>query len=197
MTVPVQDVLSGGGADEGTRPARARVAATAAAAVLAATLVALVVQQDARPEVPGTVVLTGTLRFDDITSRREELASGAVVERDGTAFGTARFALPDRELLGRATFAYDAHIAGGDDVRSALHSWGDARLDLGDTVCQGTFAWSNVEQPLEGGGALQVRCDDGATLAGRLAATPQPVEDLVIVEDTVIDVRDGWYRAGG
>ena len=190
MAVPVQDVLSSGDPEEGTRPSQARVAAVAAAAVLAAALVALVVRQDTSPEVPETLELTGALRFDDVTSRREELPSGAVQERDGTASGTVRLELPDRELLGRATFAYDASITGADDVEYALHSWGDARLDLGDTVCRGTFAWSNLEEPLEGGGALQARCDDGATFAGRLAATPQAGQD------TVIDVRDGWYRAG-
>ena len=190
MTVPVQDVLSGGAPEEGPRPSRALAAAVAVAAVLAAALVALVVQRATAPTVPGTVEVVGWIRFDDVTSRREELPSGAVEERDGTARGTVRLELPDRELLGTATFDDDASISGDGDVEYALHSWGDARLQFEDNACRGTFAWSNLEEPLEGGGALQVRCDDGATLAGRLAATPQAGQD------TVVDVRDGWYRAG-
>ena len=190
MTAPVQDVLDGGPPEEGARPPRALVAAISVAAVLAAAVVALVAQRDVEPEVPVPVEVVGSLFFDDVASRRVELPSGGVEERDGLAVGTVRLELPDRELQGSARFAYDASLSGVGGKGYALHAWGDAVLDLGATSCQGTFGWSNLEAPLEGGGALQLRCDDGATIGGRLAATPQPGDD------TAIDLVDGWYRAG-
>ena len=189
MAVPVQDVLSGGAPEEGSRPSRALVAAVAVAAVLVAAVVALAVQRDA--EVPGAVDVTGTLVFDDVTARRVEQPSGDVEERDGTALGTVTLELPDGDLRGSVRFAYDASLSGVDTRDLTLHAWGDAVLDLGATSCHGTFGWSNLEAPFGGGGALQLRCDDGATLGGRLAATPQQEGG-----DTVIGLRDGWYRAG-
>ena len=190
MAVPAQDLLSGGAPEEGTRPSRALVAAVSVAAVLAAALVALVLQRDTEQEVPVAVDVVGSLFFDDVTSQRVALPSGDVEERDGIALGTVRLELPDRELLGSARFEYDASLSGGDDRGYALHAWGNARLQFDATSCQGSFGWSNHEAPLEGGGALQVRCEDGATIAGRLAATPQRGED------TAVELRDGWYRAG-
>lgn len=190
MAVPVQDVLDSGAPEEGTRPSRALVAAVPVAAVLAAALVALVVQRDTEPEAAVAVEVVGSLYFDDVAPRWSDLPSGDVEERDGIALGTVRLELPDRELVGRAAFEYDASLSGVEGQDYALHAWGDALLHFDATSCSGTFGWSNLEEPLEGGGALQVRCEDGATIAGRLAATPQTGED------TAVDLRDGWYRAG-
>ena len=190
MAVPVHEVLTDGAPEQSGRPSRALAAAVAVAAVLAAALV-VVLERDPEPQVPVPVEVVGWLIFDDFSAQRLELPVGRFEERDETARGIVRLALPDRELRGGARLEYDASLTLADQSNYALHSWGDVTLQFGAIFCEGTFAWSNAERPLEGGGALQVRCDDGAMIAGRLAATPQPDRDMAI------DLRDGWYVAGG
>lgn len=189
MAVPVQDVLGGGPPEQDTPRSRPLALAITLAALLAAAVAGLVLR-DSEPEVPVPVEVVGTVLFDDIRADRVELPSGDVEERDGVAIGSVQLVLPDRELAGNARFEYDASISTVDGQDYALHSWGDARLRFGANSCTGSFGWSNLDPPLEGGGALQVRCEDGATIVGRLVATPQPLQR------TVVDLRDGWYLTG-
>ena len=189
MTMPVQDVLEGDDRDERTRPSRALVVAVAVAAVLAVALAAAV-ERAHEPGAAGAVPLEGRVWLDEFSAEPVELASGGVEERDETATGRVRLLVADGELVGAVGLEYDASISPGAGRGYALHAWGDVRLELGPDTCRGSFAWSNLEEPLDGGGALQVRCDDGATLAARLAATSQPSRGMVL------DLHDGWYRAG-
>ena len=188
--VPAQDLLDGGEREQDARPSRALVVAVSVAGVLAVGLAAAV-QCDATPGAADAVPLEGRIWLDEFSAGPVDPAAVVVVEeRDETASGRVRLSLQEDDLAGTAVLEYDASIRTGSGRDYALHAWGDVRLELGPRTCRGSFAWSNLEEPLEGGGALHVRCDDGATLAGRLAAREQPTRSMVL------DLHDGWYRAG-
>ncbi len=188
------DVLGTDAPDVGRRPLRtlavAVCLAVVLAAVLAAAVVALVQRQDRAAAPPVEVV--GSMLLVDISSVPVELPSAHEQHRDGMAIGSIELELPDGQLRGDARLDFGASVGRVDEEPSAIHAWGEVRLRFGTNSCHGWFGWSSFAQPLEGGGSMHVRCEDGATLTARLAATRQPQAFGV-----AIDLEDGWYDGGG
>lgn len=183
------DLLASEEPESGRRAPRAQVVAMCLIAVLAAAVVALL-QREERDAAP--VQAVGSMVFEDISSRTVERASSAEQHRDGSAIGSIELELPDRQLRGDARLEFGASVEVVDGEPRVLHAWGDVRLRFGADSCRGHFGWSSSSEPLEGGGSMHVRCEDGATIAARLAAT-----DLPQSFELVIDLEDGWYDGGG
>ncbi len=112
-------------------------------------------------------------------------------ERDAVAIGSIELELPDRQLRGDARLEFGASLEQVDDAYVVMHAWGSVRLRFDAVSCRGWFGWSNFVDPLEGGGSMHVRCEDGATLDARLLPTPQPQ-----VLAVTVDLEDGWYVPG-
>jgi hypothetical protein len=179
------DVLGTDAAGPGRRSG-AVVAAVCAAAVLVASAVVL-----QRQEPQAAAPVFGTLTLDRIESRPLASQGALRQERDGVATGSLELTLPDGQLRGEARLEFGASLETVDGENAVTHAWGAVRLRL-DAVCRGSFGWSNLVEPLEGGGSLHVRCEDGATLTAELAPTPQTQGTGV-----VIDLEDGWWTPGG
>ena len=182
------DVL-GSDAPEGRhRPSRALAVAVCLAVLLAAAVVVLV--RDRAAAAPVEVV--GSMLLVDISSRTVDLPFGDEQHRDAVAIGSVELVLPDRRLRGDARMEFGASVQEPDEQRpSVVHAWGSVRLRFDANACRGWFGWSNITEPLDGGGAMHVRCENGATITARLAATPQPQAFGV-----TIDLQDGWYEGG-
>ncbi|MDP9466999.1 MAG: hypothetical protein M3P31_07220 [Actinomycetota bacterium] len=176
--------------EDGRGQSRALVAAVCVAAVLAAAVVALL-QRDTATAAP-PVEVAGSMFFDDITSRALVLPYADRQDRDAVATGSIELELPDRQLRGDARLEFGASREQVDGADVVVHAWGHVRLRFGSVFCRGWFGWSNFVDPLEGGGSLHARCEDGGTLTARLVATPQPQAVGVAV-----DLEDGWWTTGG
>lgn len=113
--------------------------------------------------------------------------------RSRHASGPIRLDLLDRRLQGTARVHFSTAVNA--DSRTSLedvHLWGDIHLRFDDFTCRGSFAWTNYEEPLEGGGALQTRCRHGATLGATMVATRQPAA----ADGLVIHLHRGWLVKG-
>ena len=184
-----QDVLGSDPAAPGRRPLGPVLAGLALVAVAGAAL--LVPARDTGTSERVTPVeLGGSMTFDDFLSREVQLPFGDEQERNGVGRGTVRLELPEEQLRGDARIDFGASWQRAGDVHSVFHAWGRVFLRLDATSCRGSFGWSNFVEPLEGGGSMHLRCEDGALILARLVATPQPEDGMVI------DLRDGWYVAG-
>ena len=161
-------------------------------AVVAAAGAAVSVQarDAASPARVTPVELSGSIRFDEFTSRMVQLPFGDEQDRSGVGRGTVELELPDEQLRGDARIDFGASSKQADAVHGVFHAWGEVFLRLDTSSCRGSFGWSNFVEPLEGGGSMHLRCEDGALILARLVATRQPEDGMVI------DVRDGWYVAG-
>ncbi len=142
------------------------------------------------------VSLEGSLLFGNFRSTSVDLPFGDEQERDAVGTGSYELRLPGRQLTGEVSIHFSASFTWAPEVASYFHSWGDIDLRLGAlNRCHGSFGWTNFENPLEGGGSMHLRCDDGTMLAATMVATAQPQLSQA-GDDMVIDLRDGWYVAG-
>ena len=147
-------------------------------------------EEPARAPVPGTLPLTGSVVLRTFDTRQGAPAFGLGQDRDGIARGRMVLQLPDGEQLrGIVRLDYDASFVDGPETLDVLHSWGTLTVRLQETTCTGTFGWSFLRAPAESGGALQLRCEDGATLGAQMVRSAEEVPGLAA------DLRDGWYRA--
>jgi hypothetical protein len=195
MTVSARDHahddLLGTDAPERVRPRPpwwVLVAACAAALLMGGLVVQL---SRTRTEAVVTEDLSGSLHVEDFRTTTADLPFADQQERDGTAAGVVRLVLPGRELRGTAQLTDFSASFAGDDAQGYFHAWGTVSLVLGSNTCRGSFGWSNFSPP-DGGGSMHARCEDGATLAATMVATPQ----LPGPQGVSIDLRDGWYVAG-
>ena len=160
------------------------------AACAAALLVGGLVVQGAQRRAEGVVTqdMSGSLHLEDFRTTTAGLPFGDQQER-GWATGDVELVLPERDLTGTAEMREFSASFKGDERQGYFHSWGSITLLFGSTRCQGSVGWSNFS-PLEGGGSMHARCEDGATLAATMVATVQPSQGVTM------DLRDGWYVAG-
>ena len=63
-----------------------------------------------------------------------------------------------------------------------MHTWGRARPALHGSQCEGPIAWSHYHDPREGFEALNLHCQGGSALGGRIVLTdyqdPRPEHKL-------------------
>ena len=192
------DFLESGKEEPARRwPSPSLLVAVAAALLLAAALVVQVARDSdsggASVAVP--VTLEGSLSLSNFRSDSfgDQRGWGDNQERNATGSGTVLLAFPEREVQGAAQVAFEASYT-GDHANGYFHSWGDITLHFGSptVTCRGSFGWSNLKDPPEGGGSMHARCDDGALLAATMIKTQQ----VPGIDPMTINLRNGWYVAG-
>ncbi len=142
------------------------------------------------------VSLEGSLLLDDFWSTPVELPFSGEQERNAAGTGSFQLELPDRQFTGAVSIQFAASHERSPTSANVFHSWGDIDLRLGPANdCHGSFGWSNFTDPLEGGGSMHLRCDDGAVLAASMVATAQP-QFQQAGDDLVVELLDGWYVPG-
>lgn len=139
---------------------------------------------------PVTLPMTGTVVLETFDVRQTVPAFGLSQDRDVIARGRMVLRLPAEELRGIVRLDYDASFRDGPNAPDVLHGWGTLTVSLEKTSCTGTFGWSFLRAPAASGGALQLRCDDGAVLGAQMVRSAEEVPGLAA------DLRAGWYRAG-
>lgn len=158
------------------RSRRGQALTAAAAVVLAAAAAggALALRDDgARGLLAGSSPssLSGRLLLEAQSSRPVELGRSDQREyRDVVLSGTANLVVADDRREGTARL-----VGGGSTVQTGggaviVHAWGTADVTLDGQRCTGRFGYSYYYDPQEGGGSLNLSCEDGTVLGAGLVA---------------------------
>ena len=175
--------------------------AAAAAVVLAAAAIggALALPEDGARRLfagPSPSSVSGRLVLETQSSRSVELDRSDQNEyRDVLMVGTADL-VADGRRGGTARL-----VGGGSTVQTGggaviVHAWGTADVTLDGQRCTGRFGYSYYYDPPEGGGSLNLSCEDGTVLGAGLVAQyglSQTNPDQWTVELTL---EDGFYLEG-
>jgi hypothetical protein len=169
------DLLDAGAPRTG-RPWPRWVPLAVACLVTAAAVVQLAQDRGSDGEAGAVPVsLEGSLLLNDFRSTPAELPFGDEQERNAVGRGSFQLELWDRQFTGAVGIQFAASHERSPTGANVFHSWGDIDLRLGPANdCHGSFGWSNFTDPLEGGGSMHLRCEDGAVLAASMVATAQP-----------------------
>ena len=100
-----------------------------------------------------------------------------------------------RPLAGTVRLELDGSGVPTDGGLTVLHGYGTAEALLDGLSCVGTFGMSYYAEPVETGGAMQLRCEDGSVLGLSLAVTdhgPQGGAGW----GAAVTVDGGFHRAG-
>lgn len=117
--------------------------------------------------------------------------------RDLTLAGEITVVTADgRELSGELSFGESEDITFGDAGPEIAHIWGPVTATLDGASCEGSFAVTQFMPSGDEGGALALRCDDGATLGGRLREAQVEVGPDGLLQQLTREMT-GWYVPAG
>lgn len=130
------------------------------------------------------VPMTGDLVLD-VTSLATPVTLGRSDQdeaRAGVLSGPLTLRTPDEVFTTSVVLEFWGSLAPTMWGPTVMHVWGQARVALHGSPCDGPIAWSYYYGPREGSGALNLHCQDGSALGARVVLTdyqdPRPEHEL-------------------
>lgn len=116
--------------------------------------------------------------------------------RNGTLTGPVTLSTDDGEVTGELVLAQNAGLVPTSGGPVVLHGWGEATMSLDGSTCGGSWAMSYYRGSEDGGGSINLACDDGTVVGARLAAQDISQHRLTWLWELDLRLEDGFLVAG-
>ncbi len=143
---------------------------------------------------------TGLTGSAVLTFRGPDAQASEVTRQDeargGTLTGPVTLSTAEGERTGELVLTQNAGLVPTSGGPVVLHGWGDATMSFDATTCRGNWAVSYYRGSDDGGGSLNLACDNGTVVGARLAAEQISQHRLTRLWEFDLRLEDGFLVEG-